>query len=159
MELFSHFSFDLLADITCIYTMSANSSTLFLLADETRQTDKRRNPAPGAKSASLGVWEVTAGKLRIRMNSAVGVMDQIRARRRTYSLIEKKSDECVDLADWFDATADHPIEPSLRNFGFLDHLRQYLSSVFLIFLALGIVFGIAGLCSFYFGVMLPFGLV
>lgn len=158
MLAFSHLSLDEATDIQCIYAMSANSSSLFLLPDEAHQTGKRREQAPEAPEVSPGDSEVIAGNLRVRWNAVLGSVEQIRSRRAPIALVSSQSEDSSNYSEWFDAISDHPETISNRNLGFLDHLRQYVCSILMIFLSFGIVIGIAGICSFYFGVMLPFGL-
>lgn len=137
--------------------MSRDSSTLFLLANETRQSDERRKPpTTGESFSALDGSLVEAGKLRIRMNSAVGVMDQIRGRRRPFLLVDPSQENTS--SQWGTFFALEIPESRREKWGFLKHVREYLRSILTIFFFMGLIIGLLGLCAFYLGVVLPFGL-
>ncbi len=140
--------------------MNAHSSTLCLHSNETQQTVERSNTLPEEDLSSAMVGSVVeAGKLRIRLISAARVVDQIRARKCPLVLVDSSEDETSDLTGWLNTLALPVPDSNSEPWGFAKHVRQYLWSISCLLAMAAVFAGIAGLCSLYFGVVLPFELL
>lgn len=138
--------------------MSANSSLLFLLNNETHREKSQEEFEELRLKPSKGCV-VEAGDLTVRMTP--GRLRDMPHDPSEYSPDFKIDDSEFPPIEWSKVEASIPLQPlsEKAKLGFSSHLLQMggaLCKAFAVLLCIGLL---GGICSFLIGVAIPFGLM